>query len=197
MEYDTKEEVRKSISDMIEVARHYVQIRNKITHGYSPESIPTLIDQWKKLSEVSKVEPQLPEWQEVKKAYSKHLQWRYSYPQQVYNLQLISQRVILILLFFLVVGGLGFSIFQLFKATQFGDISGLETDVAIEAAGRLSISTSVVGAVVLVLSLVFFYLYLRYVYKIQAPIPPHVSLKDTDIFDIQDLTQSEREEVEE
>jgi hypothetical protein len=50
----------------------------------------------------------------------------------------------------------------------------------VEAAGKLSVSSSIVGAIALVISLAFFALYLKYVFQIKHTHPPHVSFSETD-----------------
>lgn len=69
---------------------------------------------------------------------------------------------------------------QLNYAITVGDFSSLNTEVEVNAAGRVAISSSVIGAVMLVVSLAFFALYLKYVFQIKHTHPPHISLSDTD-----------------
>ena len=52
-------------------------------------------------------------------------------------------------------------------------------------------SSSVLGALVLVISLVFFYLYLNNVFRIQYPTPPHVGFSETDITELLKKGQEE------
>jgi len=78
--------------------------------------------------------------------------------------------------------------YQTFRTIAFSyfpsDFSSLKSDVNIETAGKLSISSSIVGAIVLIISLAFFYLYLNNVFKIQYPTPPHVGFRETDIIEL-------------
>lgn len=67
----------------------------------------------------------------------------------------------------------------MYFAFKYGNGS-LKTDVVIETAGQLSFKSSLVGATVLIVSLAFFYLYLKHVFQIQHPVPPHISLVETD-----------------
>jgi hypothetical protein len=81
----------------------------------------------------------------------------------------ISQKrfgfAIFIIVIILVLAGIGFSIVQLFNAINYGDYSQLTTSIEIQKAGNLVLTTSLVGAFVLIVSLVFFFLFLQFVYK--------------------------------
>lgn len=81
----------------------------------------------------------------------------------------------------LIISGLVFAFWQLNTAITTGNLSNLKTDLSIETAGKVSISSSIVGALVLIISLAFFYLYLKNVFKIQYPTPPHVGFEGTEI----------------
>ena len=61
--------------------------------------------------------------------------------------------------------GVIFSIVQFYYAIRLGDFSSLSTSLEIHNTESLIITTSVIGAFVLTLSLVFFFLFLNYVYK--------------------------------
>jgi len=146
-----------------------------------------LIDEWIKLTK-SKKEEELKskDWKDLEKEYMQHLQWRFSYPKKVFGQQIIYSWILTILVIVLVISGLVFSFIQLTEAIRLGNLSSLSTDLAIETAGKLSMSSSIVGAVVLAISLVFFNLYLKYVFKIQHIIPPHISITETDAPKIMD-----------
>lgn len=120
-------------------------------------------------------------WNALENAYLEHLKWRFEYPAGVFRQQAITGWAISSLVVILIVSGLVFSFLQLRYAMTIGDLSSLETEMAVETAGRVSVGSSIVGAVVLVISLGFFYLYLRHVFRIQYPRPPHVGLSETDI----------------
>jgi len=168
--------------DTLEEAK--ISARRILDELFSPgiisEPIPSLIGYWSNLEKASSSAPQQDQWDKVKDAYFRHLRWRFAYPERIYNQQIKSSNVSIILLVLLIISGLAFAGFQLVKAVQYGELTSLDSDITVEAAGRLSIGSSVVGAIVLIVSLVFFYLYLKYVHEIQTPIPPHVSLADTD-----------------
>jgi len=131
------------------------------------------------------------EWRSLEKSYNEHLKWRFRYPSKIFGQQLAAGWIITVLVLLLVVSGLAFSFFQLYTSIKVGDLSSLKTELAIQTAGKVSISSSIVGAVVLVISLVFFYLYLKHVFHIQHPVPPHVALSDTDASRIYTQLQDE------
>lgn len=125
-------------------------------------------------------ELETPEWKALEKAYNDHLKWRFRYPSKIFGQQLAAGWIITVLVLALVIRGLTFSFLQLYTSIKVGDLSSLQTELAVQTAGKVSISSSIVGAIVLVISLAFFYLYLKHVFHIQYPIPPHVGLSDTD-----------------
>ena len=86
---------------------------------------------------------------------------------------------------------LGFSFYQLYNAIQLGNISSLRSEIAIETAGRLSISSSIVGIFVLIVSVAFFYLFIKNVFGVRQPIPPLITLRTPDA-----NTRSDKEEIE-
>jgi hypothetical protein len=144
-------------------------------------SVDALMKSWNDFSKTKKKdELESPEWILLEKAYLKHLEWRFAYPQKVYKNQLISSWIIIGMILILVIGGLAFSLIQLLGAMKLGDISSLNTDVSIQTASQLSFRSTMVGATVLVFSLLFFYLYLRHVFSDKEKLPPHVSISETD-----------------
>jgi hypothetical protein len=120
------------------------------------------------------------EWQNLEKEYIVYLAWRFRHQRMVFTSQLVATVLLTVLVVGLVVSGLVFAFVQLQVAIQRGDISSLQTEMAVETAGRLSVGSSVVGAVVLVISLLFFHLYLKHVFRIAVPTVPHIPLSDTD-----------------
>ena len=147
----------------------------------SAAAIANLLKEWATLRQTKKDEElKSPEWQELEKAYIAHLLWRFDYPKKVFGQQILSNWIITFVVLALVVSGLAFSFVQLHYSIALGDLSSLKTTVEVETAGKLSISSSIVGAITLVISLAFFALYLKYVFQIKHPIPPHVSLSETD-----------------
>lgn len=147
----------------------------------SVASIGDLLKQWSQLRQTKKEEElRTPEWEALEKAYVEHLLWRFNYPKRVFGQQIASNWLITFVVLLLVISGLVFSFLQLRYAITLGDLSSLNSTVEIETAGKVSISSSIVGAITLVISLAFFALYLKYVFQIRHPVPPHVSLSETD-----------------
>jgi hypothetical protein len=106
----------------------------------------------------------------------------YDYRSRVFEWQLFSSRVIFLIVLVLVAAGVYFAAVQFhvaLAAARRGGASGVRASDADEAAGgvlktQLEISakgvivnSSVLGVIILALSLAFFYLYLVYVYPIQ------------------------------
>lgn len=144
-------------------------------------SVAKLIQEWAKLREAKKEEElKTPEWQQLEKSYIDHLKWRFEYPKKVFGQQILANWIITFVVLALVVSGLVFSFLQLQYAITLGDMSALNSSIQIETAGKVSISSSIVGAITLVISLAFFALYLKYVFQIKHTHPPHVSLSETD-----------------
>ncbi len=73
--------------------------------------------------------------------------------------------VIFISVILLVTIGVLFSGIQLSNAIKYGNYAQLLTTIEIQKAGNVIITSSVIGAFVLTASLVFFFLFLKYVYK--------------------------------
>lgn len=153
----------------------------ELTAPASPKAIGDLLKEWD-IFRQSKNDGDLktPEWQALEKAYIDHLLWRFNYPRKVFGQQILANWIITFVVLALVVSGLVFSFLQLRYAIALGDLSSLKSSVEIETAGKISIGSSVVGAITLVISLAFFALYLKYVFQIRHPLPPHVSLSETD-----------------
>lgn len=140
-----------------------------------------LLKEWTELRKTKKEEElQTPEWQQLEQAYIAHLKWRFQYPKWVFGQQILANWIITFVVLALVVCGIIFSFMQLHYALSVGDIASLSTTVEAEMAGKISISSSIVGAITLVISLFFFALYLKYVFQIKHTHPPHVSLSETD-----------------
>lgn len=153
--------------------------------GASAVAISELIKEWSALRDAKKEdELNTPEWQKLEKAYFNHLMWRFDYPRKVFGQQILANWIITFVVLALVVSGLAFSFLQLQYAITLGDMTSLSTNIQIETAGKVSISSSIVGAITLVISLAFFALYLKYVFQIKHTHPPHVSFAETDAVSI-------------
>lgn len=141
----------------------------------STELTRKLIEQWLTYRSTKKAEELAePEWKSLERSYMKHLEWRFGYPAKVFGQQVVSAWIITILVLLLVLAGVIFSFVQLYWAISVGDLSSLDTELAVKTAGEVSFRSSLVGGTVLVVSLVFFYLYLVHVFRIKHPVPPHV-----------------------
>jgi ABC-type multidrug transport system fused ATPase/permease subunit len=160
-------------------------------------AVSELLKEWVTLRQTKKEEElKTPEWKALEQAYIDHLLWRFSYPRKIFGQQTLANWIITFVVLALVVSGLVFSFLQLRYAITLGDLSSLRSSVEIETAGKVSISSSVVGAITLVISLAFFALYLKYVFQIKHPVPPHVSFTETDASAVLAKLRSESKNVE-
>ncbi|MDK8463468.1 hypothetical protein [Marinobacter sp. SS13-12] len=102
------------------------------------------------------------------KAYYDYRAEGYDHRQGVFEWQLLSSRIIFVVVIALVGAGIYFSWLQfradLKKTGNEGDrgVSTLEASTS-----GIKVSSPVMGVVILVISLLFFYLYLQYVYPIE------------------------------
>lgn len=85
--------------------------------------------------------------------------------EEIYKQQRTFGIIIFVISGLLVIAGVGFSILQLLYTMKINDLSSLETTLQIESAGNLMLTTSTIGAFVLTISLVFFFLFLKFVYQ--------------------------------
>lgn len=103
------------------------------------------------------------------RAYFSYRTFGYEHRKEVFRWQIFSSRVIFWAVHFLVLTGIVFSGIQFFKSVGRQDESGSpeDTRTEIEATREgIKVSSPVLGVIILVLSLAFFYLYLAYVYPI-------------------------------
>ena len=133
------------------------------------------------------------EWQQLEKEYIMHLTWRFQYQKQAFTMRMVASVLLTLLVLGLIASGVVFAFLQLNFALQQGDVGSLQTELAVQTAGQVSIGSSVVGAVVLVISLLFFHLYLKHVFQIGYPVPPHISLSDTDARNMLQMLRSSNE----
>jgi hypothetical protein len=112
------------------------------------------------------------DFEELQKEYFEHLKWRWKYVKSIFNQRRITTWIITGFIVLLILSGIVFTGIQLFMVVSLNNLSELNSEITIETAGKISINSSIVGAIVLIISLAFFYLYLQYVYKIQNPEPP-------------------------
>jgi hypothetical protein len=99
-------------------------------------------------------------------AYYRYRTNGYEHRQRVFRWQLLSSRIIFVMVILLVCIGLYFSWLQFRSALKSGgtDSAG-ETTFEASTSG-LKVSSPVLGVIILAISLAFFYLYLVYVYPI-------------------------------
>ena len=99
------------------------------------------------------------------KAYYQYRITGYEHRQHVFEWQLLSSRIIFVVVIFLVLVGVYFSWlqFQSSLKTVGGEIK--ETTFEASTSG-LKISSPILGVIILAISLAFFYLYLVYIYPI-------------------------------
>jgi len=106
------------------------------------------------------------------KAYAEAKKREYEYIAQVmdvnisaFRAQAVASNIILCLVALVVVAGISFAGFQLWKSTS---IAGVQTDSNVEiSASNVRVTSSVVGVVVLTISLVFLYIYTKEVYHVR------------------------------
>jgi hypothetical protein len=159
------EEAAKTESSRSEVTPTSQQLQTQIS---------ILQDQLKKISGENAALRQQPSATmdpDLLKAYVKAKQREYSYYTelmdanvQTFYAQEIASYVILILVFMVVVSGVLFSGFQLWKSVSIGVQSNSEFELS---AGKVRVTSSVVGIVVLTISLVFLFIYTQQVYQIK------------------------------
>ena len=159
-----------------------------IVTNLATDTASKLIEEWIALRKSKKEEELATEdWKQLEKAYMEHLKWRFQYPTKIFGQQRAISWILTLLVLALIASGLVFSFIQLKAAIQLGDLSSLSTNIQVESASKLSMSSSIVGAIVLVISLLFFNLYLKHVFKIRYPTPPHVGISDTDAEKVWDI----------
>jgi hypothetical protein len=102
------------------------------------------------------------------KAYYDYRVSGYQHRQRVFAWQLLSSRIIFVVVIFLVLVGVYFSWLQFRAAMRPGTpFSDKPVDTTFEASTTgFKVSSPVLGVIILALSLAFFYLYLLYVYPI-------------------------------
>ncbi len=96
----------------------------------------------------------------------------FKHRKEVFAWQLFSSMIIFYVVLLLVISGICFSGIQFYKSMKKGNEEGSgpaeESITEFEASAKgIKVSSPVLGVIILVISLVFFYLYLVYVYPIQ------------------------------
>ena len=85
--------------------------------------------------------------------------------REVFEWQLSSSKIIFYVVIFLVLIGVFFSGVQFYAAHKKNFMDDKVTEISASAKG-IKVSSSVLGVIILIISLMFFYLYLVYVYPI-------------------------------
>ena len=102
------------------------------------------------------------------KAYYDYRTEGFDHRQRVFEWQLLSSRIIFVVVIALVGAGIYFSWLQFRADLKKTDQEGDPTVSTLEAStSGIKVSSPVLGVVILVISLLFFYLYLQYVYPIE------------------------------
>ncbi|UTA66672.1 hypothetical protein [Emticicia sp. 21SJ11W-3] len=104
------------------------------------------------------------QFESVKVAHDHYVQ-QLAYTQKVYDFQALSSRIIFTFVLLIVFCGLAFAAIQFYKSMKVVNKED-PTNVEISLSG-VKVSSSILGAIILVISLAFFYLYLIYVYPIK------------------------------
>jgi len=127
------------------------------SQGFAPTLLPT-----------ESLEPETAQaMQQALKAYYDYRIVGYEHRKSVFTWQLLSSKMIFVIVILLVTAGIYFSWLQFIKGLS-ADRGGSSTETTFEAsASGIKVSSPVLGVIILVISLAFFYLYLVYVYPIE------------------------------
>lgn len=100
--------------------------------------------------------------------YYNYKKFGYDHRTRVFNWQLTSSKLIFVVVVFLVVCGVAFAGVQFFYAYhKGGSAKAFETDTTIKASSTgIEVSSPVLGLLILIVSLLFFWLYLTFVYPV-------------------------------
>lgn len=137
------------------------------------------IDYWFHIQEKKEQDiVETDEWKIIEKAYVNHLVWRFDYPRKIFIQQSVFSWILTVIATTLVISGLIFSFLQLNQGIYTSRV--VSTNIIDLQAGNFSIKSSLIGATVLIISLLFFFLYLRFIYSTTNNTPPHIALSKTD-----------------
>jgi hypothetical protein len=100
----------------------------------------------------------------VKATHEQYLN-QMAFTQKVFDFQAFSSKIIFAFVLVIVLCGLAFAAIQFYKSMKVVNKED-PTNVEISLSG-VKVSSSILGVIILVISLVFFYLYLIYVYPIK------------------------------
>jgi hypothetical protein len=99
--------------------------------------------------------------------YNNYLVFQYHHSQRVFEFQLISSRIIFVIVLLLVLSGIVLSWLQ-FARPNIKDSSGnpVNSSLKISFTAGIEVSSPILGIIILIISLAFFYMYLVEVYQI-------------------------------
>jgi len=110
--------------------------------------------------------PQLLAWQN----YYSYMTHGYKHRKNVFSWQLVSSKIIFFVVIFLVLMGIYFAWLQFIHVLRKRDLTKTlaeELRTELTASGKeIKVSSPVLGVIILLISLMFFFLYLKYVYPI-------------------------------
>lgn len=105
------------------------------------------------------------------KNYYEYKNFGYAHRQKVFKWQLFSSKLIFFVVVILVLSGIYFAGLQFFHAIRLsknaGDIEKLMNTELSANKNEIKVSSPVLGVIILIISFLFFFLYLKFVYPIQ------------------------------
>ena len=102
----------------------------------------------------------------ARKDYFAYFSQGYQHRQKVFRWQLLSSRIIFLVVVVLVFSGILFAAIQFYAGLKSNNQRGEVTTLEAGSSG-LKVSSPVLGIIILVISLAFFYLYLIHIYPIE------------------------------
>lgn len=108
----------------------------------------------------------LQAYQQSLRAYYDYRQSGLEHRSRVFKWQLFSAKVIFVIVLILVSAGIYFAAVQFHLGMHRQDGQNMQTELSASTEG-IKVSSPVLGVIILVISLAFFYLYLVYVYPIE------------------------------
>jgi len=106
-------------------------------------------------------------YQKALQAYYGYLIQGYKHRSEVFKWQLFSSRLLFIIVILLVFSGIYFAAVQFYAGLKNKNLDPEQLTTISISSKNIEISSPVIGIIILVLSLGFFYLYLVYVYPIK------------------------------
>ena len=102
---------------------------------------------------------------EAPKINIQFIQWEIEEHKKQWEQQRRIFQVIFGMVVLLTLSGIGLSIYQLYISANLNKLETLVTEVGFEKANILNIKSSIVGITILVISIIFFYLFLQFIYR--------------------------------